>query len=116
VKHISNRVAVMYLGKIVEQNTSEAIFEGQAHHPYTQALLSAMPSVVKELRREQIILEGSVPDAANPPKGCNFHPRCPVAMPICSKAEPALDNSGAGHPVACFVVNPIEKSTDEMIQ
>ncbi|MFC2053559.1 ABC transporter ATP-binding protein [Chloroflexota bacterium] len=116
VQHISNRVTVMYLGKIVEQNTSESIFEGQAHHPYTQALLSAMPSVVKELRREQIILEGSVPDAANPPNGCNFHPRCPVAMPICSKVEPVLDNSGAGHPVACFVVNPIEKSTDEIIQ
>ena len=116
VQHISNRVTVMYLGKIVEQNTSEAIFEGQAHHPYTQALLSAMPSVVKELRRKQIILEGSVPDAANPPEGCNFHPRCPVAMPICSKTEPVLDNSGAGHPVACFVVNPIEKSTDEMVQ
>jgi oligopeptide/dipeptide ABC transporter ATP-binding protein len=116
VQHISNRVAVMYLGKIVEQNTSEAIFEGQAHHPYTQALLSAMPTVVKELRHEQIILEGSVPDAANPPKGCNFHPRCPVAMPICSRVEPSLDKSGAGHPVACFIVNPIEKSTQKMVQ
>ena len=116
VQHISNRVVVMYLGKIVEENTSEAIFEGQAHHPYTQALLSAMPTVVKELRHEQIILEGSVPDAANPPKGCNFHPRCPVAMPICSQVEPSLDKSGAGHPVACFIVNPIEKSTDKMVQ
>ena len=116
VQHISNRVAVMYLGKIVELNTSEAIFQGQAHHPYTQALLSAMPTVVKELRREQIILEGSVPDAANPPNGCNFHPRCPVAMPICSQVEPSLDKSGTGNPVACFIVNPIEKSTDKTIQ
>jgi len=112
VQHISDRVVVMYLGKIVEQNTSEAIFKGKAHHPYTQALLSAMPSVVKEFRPEQIILEGSVPDATDPPKGCNFHPRCPVAMPICSQREPPLNNSGVGHPVACFVVNPIEKGID----
>jgi oligopeptide/dipeptide ABC transporter ATP-binding protein len=114
VQHISNRVAVMYLGKIVEQNTPDAIFEGQAHHPYTQALISAMPTVVKEYRREQIILEGSVPDAANPPPGCNFHPRCPVAMPICSQMEPSLDKSGTAHPVACFYVNPIEENTKGM--
>jgi len=116
VQHISNRVVVMYLGKIVEENTSKAIFEGQAHHPYTQALLSAMPTVVKELRHEQIILEGSVPDAANPPKGCKFHPRCPVAMPICSQVEPSLDRSGAGHPVACFIVNSIEKSKNKTVE
>lgn len=114
VQHISDRVAVMYLGKIVEQNTPDAIFEGFAHHPYTQALISAMPTVVKEYRREQIILEGSVPDAANPPSGCNFHPRCPVAMPVCSRVEPSLVESKDGHPVACFYVNPIKESADEI--
>jgi oligopeptide/dipeptide ABC transporter ATP-binding protein len=113
VQHISNRVVVMYLGKIVEQNSSEAIFKGQAHHPYTRALLSSMPTVVKELRREQIILEGTVPDAANPPQGCDFHPRCPYVMPICSRVEPDLNDSGTGNPVACFYVNPIDEEIVE---
>jgi len=100
----------MYLGKIVEQNATDAIFGGQANHPYTLSLLSAMPTVVKELRRDRIILEGSVPDAANPPSGCRFHPRCPMVMPICLEAEPAIESSGAGHPVACFYVNPIKEN------
>jgi oligopeptide/dipeptide ABC transporter ATP-binding protein len=105
VQHISNRVAVMYLGKVVELNHAQAIFDGRARHPYTQALLSAMPTVTKEYRKERIILEGNVPNAADPPSGCHFHPRCPVALPICSQVEPKLDDSGAGHPVACHLVN-----------
>ena len=105
VQHISNRVAVMYLGKVVELNHAQAIFDGRAQHPYTQALLSAMPTVTKEHRKERIILEGNVPNAADPPSGCHFHPRCPVALPICSQVEPKLDDSGVGHPVACHLVN-----------
>jgi oligopeptide/dipeptide ABC transporter ATP-binding protein len=109
VQHISNRVAVMYLGKVVELNDAQAIFDGRARHPYSQALLSAMPTVAKEHRQQRIILEGSVPNAADPPPGCNFHPRCPVALPICSQVEPQLDDSAVGHPVACHLVN--EKTT-----
>lgn len=105
VQHISNRVAVMYLGKVVELNDSQAIFDGRAQHPYTKALLSAMPTVAKEHRQERIILEGNVPNAADPPPGCNFHPRCPVAIAICSQVEPELEDTGAGHPVACHLVN-----------
>ena len=105
VQHISNRVAVMYLGKVVELNDAEAIFDGRARHPYTQALLSAMPSVAKAHRQERIILQGNVPNAANPPSGCHFHPRCPVALPHCSQVEPILDDTVAGHPVACHLVN-----------
>ena len=105
VQHISNRVAVMYLGKIVELNDAEAIFDGRAKHPYTRALLSAMPTVAKEHRQERIILQGNVPNAADPPSGCNFHPRCPVAIAQCSQVEPLLDDSVAGHPVACHLVN-----------
>ena len=105
VQHISNRVAVMYLGKVVELNDAEAIFDGRARHPYTQALLSAMPSVAKAHRQERIILQGNVPNAANPPSGCHFHPRCSVALPHCSQVEPILDDTVAGHPVACHLVN-----------
>ncbi len=108
VQHISDRVAVMYLGKVVELNDSQAIFDGRAQHPYTKALLSAMPTVTKELRQERIILEGNVPNAADPPPGCNFHPRCPVAIPLCNQVEPKLESSGAGHPVACHLVNSEE--------
>jgi oligopeptide/dipeptide ABC transporter ATP-binding protein len=97
VQHISDQVAVMYLGKVVELNDAKTIFSGEAQHPYTQALLSAMPTVAKERRREQIILQGSVPNAANPPSGCAFHPRCPVAQPICSQTEPSLKDSVACH-------------------
>ena len=105
VQHISNRVAVMYLGKVVELHDAEAIFNGRAQHPYTKALLSAMPTVAKEHRQERIILQGNVPNAANPPSGCHFHPRCPVALPQCSQVEPVLDDSAVGHPVTCHLVN-----------
>ena len=99
----------MYLGKVVELSSATAIFEGQAQHPYTQALLSAMPSVAKDLQRERVILEGNVPDAANPPSGCSFHPRCPVAMPHCAQTEPTLTDIGGGHIVACHLVSEGEQ-------
>jgi oligopeptide/dipeptide ABC transporter ATP-binding protein len=106
VQHISHRVAVMYLGKIVEMSSAEAIFKHQARHPYTQALLSANPTVVRELRRQRVILKGNVPDASNPPGGCSFHPRCPVAVPECAQIEPPLINIGGGHLAACHLVAP----------
>lgn len=105
VQHISDRVAVMYLGKVVELSSATTIFEGHAQHPYTRALLSAMPTVSNDLRRERVILSGHVPDAANPPSGCSFHPRCPVAMPQCAQTEPTLSDVGNGHQVACHLVN-----------
>lgn len=104
VQHISDRVAVMYLGKVVELGTTEAIFSEGALHPYTYALLSAAPSLDPEFRRERIILSGGVPDPANPPPGCSFHPRCPVAIDICSQVEPAFIDVGDGHMVACHLV------------
>jgi oligopeptide/dipeptide ABC transporter ATP-binding protein len=104
VQHISHRVAVMYLGKVIELSHAEAIFKGQAQHPYTQALLSANPTVVRELRRRRVMLKGSVPDASNPPSGCTFHPRCPVAVVQCAQTEPPLINVGGGHLAACHLV------------
>jgi len=104
VQHISDRIAVMYLGRVVELSTTEAIFHEGARHPYTQALLSSAPILDPELRRERIILPGGVPNPANPPPGCHFHPRCPAAMEICSRAEPPLVDTGDGHLVACHLV------------
>lgn len=104
VQHISDRIAVMYLGKVVELNTTEAIFS-DAQHPYTRALLASAPSLDPEFRRERIILKGGVPDPADPPPGCGFHPRCPEAMEICSQAEPSPIEVGDGHLVACHLVS-----------
>ena len=113
VQHISRRVVVMYLGKVVELSEAAAIFKGQAQHPYTQALLSANPTVVPELRRQRIILKGSVPDASNPPAGCSFHPRCPVAVPQCAKTEPPLIDIGGGHQTACHLAGEQAQRTDK---
>jgi len=104
VQHISDRIAVMYLGKIVELSITEAIFS-DAQHPYTRALLASAPSLDPEFRRERIILKGGVPDPAAPPPGCSFHPRCPEAMEICSQAEPTFVDVGGGHMVACHLVS-----------
>jgi oligopeptide/dipeptide ABC transporter ATP-binding protein len=100
VQHISDRIAVMYLGKIVELSTSETVFGG-ALHPYTEALLSSTPIPDPDIKKKRIILKGGVPSPINPPPGCNFHPRCPKVMPLCSQVEPELIDIGNGHLVAC---------------
>jgi len=101
VEHVSDRVAVMYLGKIVEMAPAQKIYkEGQ--HPYTRALLSAVPLPEPSRRSERIILEGDVPSPINPPSGCSFHPRCPFAEKICSEKEPELSIDG-DHALACHV-------------
>jgi oligopeptide/dipeptide ABC transporter ATP-binding protein len=113
VQHISDRIAVMYLGKVVELSNTQAIFSGYALHPYTQALLSSVPMVEPSARRERIILQGSVPNPADPPGGCPFHPRCPVAMHICSRIAPALQDAGDGHMVSCHLVYSQEKNSQK---
>jgi peptide/nickel transport system ATP-binding protein/oligopeptide transport system ATP-binding protein len=102
VEHVSDRVAVMYLGKIVELTTREELFRNPLH-PYTQALMSAIPVPNPRLRRQRIILKGDVPSPLNPPKGCRFHPRCPVAIEKCSHEEPPLLEVSPGHWAACWL-------------
>ena len=101
VQHISDRVAVMYLGRIVEMGDVDSLFS-RPKHPYTEALLSAIPDPDPDVVGEQIILQGDVPSPANPPAGCHFHPRCRYAQERCRRENPELvDVDGQGHLAAC---------------
>lgn len=104
VRHISDRVGVMYLGKMMELTDKHELY-GNPLHPYTQALLSSVPVTRKKdaVKRERIILKGELPSPANPPKGCVFHTRCPMAKPICKEQIPAFEEAAPGHYVACHL-------------
>jgi oligopeptide/dipeptide ABC transporter ATP-binding protein len=104
VHYVSDRVAIMYLGKIVEEGPTDEIF-GDPAHPYTQALMAAVPVVDKAARRERIILEGSVPSPIDPPSGCRFHTRCFAKIgAICEQEEPQFSPVGEGHRAACHLL------------
>ncbi|MGQ0608055.1 MAG: ABC transporter ATP-binding protein [Chloroflexota bacterium] len=110
VKHLSTRVGVMYLGKIVELSDADELYRSPAH-PYTKALLSAIPVPDPTIRRERIVLKGDLPSPANPPSGCRFHTRCPMAQEICKVEDPPLRDVGGGHMSACHFaeeVTPLE--------
>lgn len=104
VRYMCDRIAVMYLGKIVEMGTYEEIYD-HPKHPYTQALLSAIPKESPDEKKEQIILKGSVPSPINPPSGCPFHERCPFAMDMCKTNTPDLQDVGGGHIASCHLLD-----------
>ena len=106
VEHISDRIAVMYVGKIVETADTNTLLH-QPLHPYTEALLSAIPPADPDIRPDRIRLQGEVPSPASPPSGCIFHPRCRYAKPECSQQEPKLEESVPGHFVSCHFANEL---------
>ena len=111
VRHISTRVAVMYLGRIVELAPTAALFD-KPYHPYTQALLSAIPRPKPEVKRGRVLLTGDVPSPMAPPSGCRFHTRCPLAFDRCRVEDPASQELGMGRSVACHLVRPGETPPD----
>ena len=104
VRHISNRVGVMYLGRIVETGETEEVYTHPLH-PYTQALLSAIPRRDPSEPKTRIHLQGDVPSPANPPSGCPFHNRCPRCMGVCKETMPPARDMGGGHWVSCHLVD-----------
>jgi oligopeptide/dipeptide ABC transporter ATP-binding protein len=102
VKYISDRIAVMYLGDIVELGKTDELFENPLH-PYTQALISAVPSIKD--KKQKIELNGDLPSPQNPPKACKFHTRCPKVMEVCSQKEPETKNISDSHCAKCYLVN-----------
>ena len=106
IKHICDRVAVMYVGKLVEVADTKKLY-AQPKHPYTEALLAAVPLPDPRARKERKVLQGEVANPANPPSGCYFHPRCPYAKEICAIETPQLQDVGAGHQVACHFANEL---------
>ncbi len=107
VRHISNRVGVMYLGKLVELTASEDLY-AEPLHPYTQALLSSVPVPDPTFEREQIIITGDIPSASNPPSGCTFHTRCPFKMEQCPQVVPKMQEVKPGHYVACHLYEALQ--------
>ncbi|MBP1969427.1 peptide/nickel transport system ATP-binding protein/oligopeptide transport system ATP-binding protein [Virgibacillus natechei] len=107
VKHISDRVGVMYLGRMVELTTKDKLYD-EPKHPYTQALLSAVPSPDPDVPRDRVILKGDVPSPANPPAGCAFHTRCPQAMDICKQVRPQFEEIEDNHFVACHLYGDVQ--------
>jgi oligopeptide/dipeptide ABC transporter ATP-binding protein len=105
IRHISDEIGVMYLGELVEQGSREQVFDSPLH-PYTQGILAASPKLDpdKRTRSEKVVLKGEIPSAINPPSGCRFHTRCPIAIPLCSQEMPAFRDMGEGHMVSCHRV------------
>jgi oligopeptide/dipeptide ABC transporter ATP-binding protein len=102
VKHISDRIGIMYLGKLVELSDGDNVYQNPKH-PYTQALISSIPCLNPEQKKKRIILKGDVPSPVNPPKGCRFHTRCNYFKPICKEEEPVFSDQGGSHFVACHL-------------
>jgi peptide/nickel transport system ATP-binding protein len=102
VEHLCSRIGVMYLGSMVETAARDELFR-QPLHPYTKALLSAVPVPIPKLKRERIVLKGDIPSPANPPSGCKFHTRCPFAVDVCAAEIPVFRDAGGGHFVACHL-------------